>query len=193
MDVHSKNLFLLTSSLLWCWAQATVGLTREAVAQMSASAAAAASQAVKANGTAYGHPAYYYHPNGMGGEIERDPRQWLNGYGYASPGLGYGLGSGTGIGTEMLLTCLLVVLGIGVIGLPFILLIFSAFTGGQGGGLNFIPPTTTTTVAGRKKRELLNAVFPNVHLDTQEKLLGIMDNFYKSNDKMDYIKKLMDV
>lgn len=195
MDKRTNIFFLLTCSFLWCWAQATVvaGLTREAVAQMSANAAAAG--IVKANGTANGHPTYYYHHNGM--EVERDPRQWLNaGYGYAQPGLGgYGLGTGGFGGTEMLLTCLLVVLGIGVIGLPFLLLIFSAFTGGQGGGLNFIPPTTTTTVAGRKKREaLLNSIFPSaVHPDTQEKLLGILENFYKATDKMEYIKRLMDV
>jgi hypothetical protein len=98
------------------------------------------------------------------------------------------MGLGMWGGTEMILTCLLVVLGIGVIGLPFLLLIFSAFTGGQ--GVNFMPPTTTTTVAGRRKREA--AFFPDVNPTLQTKLLDILANFYKASDKMQSFKKLLD-
>lgn len=200
-----RTAFLTVSCLFWCWAEATygAGISREAAAHMAAANAAAAATAtttVKANGTSSpGYPAYYYHGQPQpqaahpGMEVERDPRQWLSaGYGgYGAPFYGGGgLGLGGLGGTDMLLTCLLVVLGIGVIGLPFLLLIFSAFTGGQG-GLNFIPPTTTTTVAGRKRRDL-HALFPKVNPEAQDKLFGILENFAKSSDKMDYIKKLIE-
>ena len=89
----------------------------------------------------------------------------------------------------MILTCLLVVLGIGVIGLPFLLLILSAFTGGN--GVNFIPPTTTTTVAGRRRRDLAASLFPAINPDLQGKLLSILTNFYKASDKMQSLKKLL--
>lgn len=89
----------------------------------------------------------------------------------------------------MILTCLLVVLGIGVIGLPFLLLILSAFTGGQ--GVNFIPPTTTTTVAGRKRREAAASIFPSINPELQTKLLDILTNFYKASDTMSSFKKLL--
>ena len=146
------------------------------------------------NGSASGHPQFFYpghitghssHQPGVTMEADRDPRQWLNaGYGYGSPYMGLGMWGGT----EMILTCLLVVLGIGVIGLPFILLIFSAFTGGQ--GVNFMPPTTTTTVAGRRKRDA--SIFPDVNPDLQSKLFEILSNFYKASDKMQSFKKLLD-
>lgn len=142
--------------------------------------------------SATGYPHYVYHQPGqpgiqveVGADPNRDPRQWLAG-GYGYPGYG-GLGLGLG-GTEMLLTCLLVILGIGVIGLPFLLLIFSAFTGGQ--GVNFIPPTTTTTVAGRKKREI-ESIFPKINPDVQSKLFGILDTFFKASDKMKHFKTLV--
>ena len=148
------------------------------------------------NGSASGHPQFFYpgniaghssHQPGVAVEVDRDPRQWLNaGYGYGSPYYGLGMWGGT----EMILTCLLVVLGIGVIGLPFLLLIFSAFTGGQG-GLNFMPPTTTTTVAGRRKREA-SSIFPDVNPDLQSKLLDILGNFYRASDKMQSFKKFLD-
>ena len=83
----------------------------------------------------------------------------------------------------------MVILGIGVIGLPFLLLIFSAFTGGQ--GVNFIPPTTTTTVAGRKRREA-SSIFPSTNPGIQGKLLDILTTFYKASDKMKIFKKLLD-
>lgn len=147
--------------------------------------------------SATGYPHYVYHqgPGQPGVQVEvgadpnRDPRQWLAG-GYGGyPGVGYGGGLGLGLGgTEMLLTCLLVILGIGVIGLPFLLLIFSAFTGGQ--GVNFIPPTTTTTVAGRKKREA-ESMFPRINPDVQSKLFGILDTFFKASDKMKHFKNMV--
>lgn len=83
----------------------------------------------------------------------------------------------------------MVILGIGVIGLPFLLLIFSAFTGGQ--GVNFIPPTTTTTVAGRKRREI-ESIFPSTNPNIQSKLFNILTNFYKASDKMKILKKFLD-
>lgn len=145
--------------------------------------------------SATGYPHYVYHQGQpqpgiqveVGSDPSRDPRQWLAG-GYGGyPGYGGGLGLGLG-GTEMLLTCLLVILGIGVIGLPFLLLIFSAFTGGQ--GVNFIPPTTTTTVAGRKKREV-ESMFPKINPDVQSKLFGILETFMKASDKMKHFKNMV--
>lgn len=153
------------------------------------------------NGSASAHPNFFY-PGQNGGltpnahqpqvTIEadgRDPRQWMTG-GYGGMGYGSPMFPGLGMfgGTEMILTCLLVVLGIGVIGLPFILLILSAFTGGQ--GVNFIPPTTTTTVAGRKRRDAAANLFPSINPDLQAKLLDILTNFYKASDKMSSFKKL---
>lgn len=169
------------------------GITRNDAVSM-------ASKAV--NGSASGHPHFFY-PGQQAGlttnahqphvTIEadgRDPRQWMNG-GYGSMGYGAPMWPGLGMfgGTEMILTCLLVVLGIGVIGLPFLLLILSAFTGGQ--GVNFIPPTTTTTVAGRKRRDTAANLFPSINPDIQAKLLDILTNFYKASDKMSSFKKLL--
>lgn len=170
---------------------ASAGITRSATTEHLAAAKSAAGGTVQANGTERaGYPAYYYHPGAAGAEVDRDPRQWMTGYGYGSPMGSFGLG-GFGGGSEMLLTCLLVVLGIGVIGLPFLLLIFSAFTGGQG-GVNFIPPTTTTTVAGRKRRDVLNDIFPDVHPLNKEKVFETFMQFIAADDKMEYIKKLID-
>jgi len=146
------------------------------------------------NGSASGHPQFFYpgnvasHQVPVPVEAERDSRQWLNGAygGYGGMGSPY-YGLGLWGGSELILTCLLVVLGIAVIGLPFLLLIFSAFTGGQ--GVNFMPPTTTTTVAGRRKREA--SIFPHVNPDLQSKLFDILGNFYKASDKMQSFKKLL--
>lgn len=70
------------------------------------------------NGSAAsGHPQFFY-PTPQQSVVEegRDPRQWLNSYGgYGSPYMG-GMGLGMWGGAELILTCLLVILGIGVIG-----------------------------------------------------------------------------
>ena len=112
------------------------------------------------NYTAASHYAtpYYY-------ELERDPRLWLSGLGGGGGGgAGYGYspfsygGSSlfSGGGVEAAVVCLLVVVGIGVIGLPMLLLVFSMFNNNMSnnpsGGFNFIPPTSTTTVTGRRRR-----------------------------------------
>ena len=85
-------------------------------------------------------------------------------------------------------TTLLVILGLGVIGLPFIFLMFSAFSGQ---GVNFMNPTTTTTIAGRKRREASSSIFPKINPQVQNKLLDILDNFYKASDKVKMFKKLL--
>lgn len=54
-----------------------------------------------------------------------------------------------------------------------------------------MPPTTTTTVAGRKRRDL-NSILPNVNPDIQAKVLQVLTNFYKSSDKVQLLKKLLD-
>ena len=80
-------------------------------------------------------------------------------------------------------TTLLVILGIGVIGLPFLLLIFSAFTGSQGANFmspNFMSPATTT-VAGRKRRDAFSS---SLHPIIQSKLVDIMKKFSTAPDKM---------
>lgn len=99
-------------------------------------------------------PFYYEYEN-------RDPRQWLGGYtggGYSSP-WAYGAGNSwlsNGFGSiEAFVVCLLVIVGIGVLGFPLMLLLFSLFSTGlgtQANGFNFIPPSSTTTVNGRRKR-----------------------------------------
>lgn len=94
----------------------------------------------------YTQPFYY--------EYERDPRQWLGGYGsgYSSSPFGYGngwLSSGFG-SVEAIVVCLLVIVGVGVLGFPMLLLLFSLFSNGLGTpttGFNFIPPSSTTTVS----------------------------------------------
>ncbi|KAI1290247.1 hypothetical protein HDE_08375 [Halotydeus destructor] len=201
MSTYRATVMLALLSLHYLGQVDAFGLSRDTAAQMAAHMAAMASTAsastVKANGTersgtgyppGAGYTAYYGQPI----VDDRDPRQWMTG-GYGGYGGGYGgmpmLGFG---GHEMLLTCLLVVLGIGVVGLPFLLLIFSAFAGGAGGGLNFIPPTTTTTVAGRRKREILAHLFPATNPQSQEKLLEVLTNFYRATDKMDFFKKLVE-
>lgn len=170
------------------------GLTRNDAANL-------ASKVV--NGSASGHPHFFYPGQNAGLSAHaghqpqvtieadgRDPRQWMTGgYGYGAAPFPTFPGLGMFGGTEMILTCLLVVLGIGVIGLPFLLLILSAFTGGQ--GVNFIPPTTTTTVAGRKRRDTAANLFPSINPDLQAKLLDILTNFYKASDKMSSLKKLL--
>lgn len=94
----------------------------------------------------YTQPFYY--------EYERDPRQWLGGYGggYSNSPWGYGngwLSNGFG-GVEAIVVCLLVIVGVGVLGFPMLLLLFSLFSTGLGTpttGFNFIPPSSTTTVS----------------------------------------------
>lgn len=104
----------------------------------------------------YTQPFYY--------EYDRDPRQWLGGYS-ASPfggAAGYGnngwLSGGFG-SAEAIAVCLLVIVGVGVLGFPMLLLLFSLFSTGLGTpatGFNFIPPSSTTTVTGRRKRSTTN-------------------------------------
>lgn len=148
-------------------AMALVGASEQMFGQPSARTsavysspfAAAASGAHMSNYTSASHFAtpYYY-------ELERDPRQWLSGLGGAgAAGYGYSpfsyggssLFSGGG-GMEAAVICLLVVVGIGVVGLPMLLMLFSMFNNNMSnapsGGFNFIPPTSTTTVTGRRRR-----------------------------------------
>ena len=91
-------------------------------------------------------------------EYDRDPRQWsLGGYGggggggYSnSPFSTYGNGwLSNGFGSvEAIVVCLVVIVGVGVLGFPMLLLLFSLFSSGLGtqtAGFNFIPPSSTTT------------------------------------------------
>lgn len=108
----------------------------------------------------YTQPFYY--------EYDRDPRQWLGGYGYSSPFGGYGnngwLSNGFG-SVEAIVICLLVIVGVGVLGFPMLLLLFSLFSTGLGTpttGFNFIPPSSTTTVNGRRKRSTNEQLSPSL-------------------------------
>ncbi|RWS31814.1 hypothetical protein B4U80_02598 [Leptotrombidium deliense] len=108
---------------------------------------------------------------------ERDPRQWFTGYGGGYyPSSGYGLMGGL----DSLLIGVMAILGIGIIGFPFLLLCLTMFTGGAQNGLNFVPPTTTTTVNGRKKRSA--SMFPELNANLREKVLEILDRFSKVSE-----------
>lgn len=174
----------------------------------------------------YATPFYY--------ELERDPRHWLGGLGSgAMSGYGgyapfsYGGGSlfSSGGGIETAIVCLLVVVGIGVIGLPMLLLLFSVFSNNNmsnapSAGFNFIPPTSTTTVTGRRRKRspephlsdqllgrlsnrlselssmtevtaLTDQLLGNIRPELREKASMVLKNFAAAEDKMEYIKKLI--
>lgn len=112
---------------------------------------------------------------------DRTSRQYPAAYGgYASP---WAIGNPI----EMVVIGLLVIIGLGVIGWPFIVLFFSALNGST--GLNFVPPTTTTTVTGRRKRDA-QGQFPSLNPQLTDKLLYIMEQFAQSSDKISLLKNL---
>jgi hypothetical protein len=132
------------------------------------------------------HQAYHSYPYTYPYyDYERDPRQWLSGgYGGYSPMYPF-MG-----GHEAIVIGLMIAIGVGFIGLPLIILIFSMFTGNS--NLNFVPPSTTTTLTGRKKREILESLFPKMNPQVQDKVLYIFEQFSKTDNKMDFLKKLLD-
>lgn len=121
-------------------------------------------------------------------DYDRDPRQWMNtpyaGYAASLPPLTNGL--------EAIAIGLLIALGLGIIGFPLVILLFSLFLGNSGSAFNFVPPATTTTVTGRKRRDTLEQMFPQVNPQIHEKLLGIYEQFTKAPDKISYLKKMLD-
>ncbi|XP_074605650.1 uncharacterized protein LOC141858718 [Brevipalpus obovatus] len=138
-------------------------------------------KASSANLTAFNTPYAFY-------DYERDPRQWLT-QGYS----GYTGSSMTPFsgGVEAIAIGFLIALGIGAIGLPLMILLYSMFIGNNNSGFNFVPPATTTTVSGRKRRDVVSeAMFPNVNPQIQGKLFEIYKQFTDSTEKMDILKRL---
>uniref|UniRef100_T1JYS0 Uncharacterized protein n=1 Tax=Tetranychus urticae TaxID=32264 RepID=T1JYS0_TETUR len=127
-----------------------------------------------ANLTAYNTPYAYY-------DYERDPRQWM-GTPYTGP-YGASVAPLTG-GLEAIAIGLLIALGIGIIGFPLVLLLFSLFLGNTGSGLSFVPPASQTTVTGRKRRDVLGNMFPQVPPQFQDKLIKMFTQFTDAPDKM---------
>lgn len=135
--------------------------------------------------TSFTTPYAYY-------DYDRDPRQWIgtpyagaySAYGAAIPPLSNSL--------EAIAIGLLIALGLGIIGFPVIILLFSLFLGNTGSAFNFIPPATTTTVTGRKRRDTLEQLFPQINPQIHEKILGIYEKFTNAPDKLNYLRKLLD-
>ncbi|RWS16623.1 hypothetical protein B4U79_03167 [Dinothrombium tinctorium] len=119
---------------------------------------------------------YYVDP------VDRDPRQWLSGaYGYYSP---YTYG-GYGTGLDAITIGLALAIGVGILGLPILLICLMMFSGSVQSGLNFVPPTTTTTVAGRKKRSSAQSSISDlINPYVQEKLSTVIENFQKAAERM---------
>lgn len=157
--------------LLFCCADLIVAINRDG-SGIKASAA---------NLTAFNTPYAYY-------DFERDPRQWMGtpyaGYGATLPPLSGGL--------EAIAIGLLIALGLGIIGFPLIILLFSLFIGNTGSGFNFVPPATTTTVTGRKRREALEKMFPQINPAIQGKLMSVFEQFVSAPDKVAYLKKMLE-
>ncbi|XP_053209816.1 uncharacterized protein LOC128393644 [Panonychus citri] len=148
---------------------------------LSQLAFASVPKAAAANLTAYNTPYAYY-------DYERDPRQWMG-----TPYTPYGASVAplTG-GLEAIAIGLLIALGIGIIGFPLVLLLFSLFLGNSGSGLSFVPPASTTTVTGRKRRDVLSNLFPQVPPQLQDRLVKMFSQFSESPDKMAFIKKYLE-
>lgn len=138
-------------------------------------------KAAAANLTAFNTPYAYY-------DFERDPRQWFGG-GYGSYGSGLTPFNG---GVEAIAIGLLIALGIGAIGLPLMILLYSMFLGNSNSGFNFVPPATTTTVSGRKRRDLMpEMMFPNLNPQLQVKMYDVFKQFTAAQDKMDFLKNMI--
>ncbi|XP_074600949.1 uncharacterized protein LOC141854977 [Brevipalpus obovatus] len=116
-------------------------------------------------------------------DYERDPRQWLGTpYGATLPPLSGGL--------EAIAIGLLIALGLGIIGFPLVILLFSLFLGNTG-SFNFVPPATTTTVTGRKRREAMEQLFPQINSQLHSKIISLYEQFSSAPDKMAYLKKFL--
>jgi len=120
-------------------------------------------------------------------DYERDPRQWLGtpyagAYGAALPPLSGGL--------EAIAIGLLIALGLGIIGFPLVILLFSLFLGNTG-TFNFVPPATTTTVSGRKRREAMEQLFPHINSQLHSKIISLYEQFSSAPDKIAYLKKIL--
>ena len=164
--MKSISFFILLIAVAGFCVDSSLALFHQSAGQASRqSAGAAGGQSASLFASHFGQPAVAggqqlanltsasHHISPFYYEYDRDPRQWLGGYGYtSSPFSGYGnngwLSNGFG-SVEAIVVCLLVIVGVGVIGFPMLLLLFSLFSTGLGtpaGGFNFIPPSSTTTV-----------------------------------------------
>lgn len=133
----------------------------------------------------------YYGHGGSSSPLTTNPfRKGRNGaYGYP---MSYGYGS-YGSPVEMFIIALIIIIGIGIVGWPFMILIASLYSGNT--ALNFVPPTTTTTVTGRRKRDSamfpLAALFDNLNPDVARRLADIFERVVKSEDKLSLISELL--
>lgn len=138
-------------------------------------------KASAANLTAFNTPYAYY-------DFERDPRQWYaNAQAYNYPS---SLSPFSG-GIEAIGVGLLIAIGIGAIGLPLIILLYSMFLGNSNAGFNFVPPATTTTVQGRKRRDLEEKMFNKANPNLRGKLFDVYKQFTSAQDKFEYVKNLL--
>lgn len=154
--------------MYWSSSSAQILISRDGTVKASA-----------ANLTAFNTPYAYY-------DFERDPRQWYSAaYNYPSSMSPF---SG---GIEAIGVGFLIALGIGAIGLPLLILLYSMFLGNTNSGFNFVPPATTTTVQGRKRRDLSEKMFAQMNPDLRGKLLEIYKQFTSGQDKVELVKKLI--
>lgn len=121
---------------------------------------------------AFNTPYAYY-------DLERDPRRWFN-----SP---YGpLILPVNGGVEAIVIGLMMAVGIGFIILPLLMILYSNFSGhGFGSGFNIFNKPMPS-FPGRKKRDILQSIFPELHPQTQEKLLNVFKQVISATSKLDF-------
>lgn len=127
-----------------------------------------ASNLTNAHNTPY---AYY--------EFDRDPKRF-----FANPFGPNQLLLPVNGGLESVVIGLMLAVGVGFIVLPLLMILYNSFGGG-----NFAfnkPPI----FGGRKKREVLDTLFPQFKPQTQQQLMDILNQFTAANDKVDFLKSI---
>lgn len=123
---------------------------------------------------AFNTPYAYY-------DFERDPRRWFTGpYGSSSllPVNG---------GVEAIGLGLMIAVGLGFIILPLLMILYSNMSGHGGFGSGFnIFNKPIPSYPGRKKRDILQSLFPEIHPQLQEKISSVFKQFVSAASKFDF-------
>ncbi|XP_074601095.1 uncharacterized protein LOC141855099 [Brevipalpus obovatus] len=162
---------LIQSSCLFLLSMLSTTMAQYLMMDRDGSVKAAAANLTNAFNTPY---AYY--------DLERDPRRWFTGpYGSSLLPVNGGV-EAIGLG-------LMIAVGIGFIILPLLMILYSNMNGhggfGLGSGFNIFNKPMPS-FPGRKKRDILQSLFPEIHPQLQEKLSSVFKQFVSAASKFDF-------
>lgn len=115
---------------------------------------------------AFNTPYAYY-------DFERDPKRWFTGP-LSLPG---------NLNMETIVIGLMIGAGISFIALPLVLFLYNNFFGANNFGFTFVKPQMPANYAGRKKRQILQELFPSIHPTIENRISALVKQFMAATDK----------